>query len=226
MVFLGLTLSPSPPVRTVGYLTAVGIAVSFLLCLTLLPLLLVLFDPQRTADRRCASFPDVLAGFVERRRTLIILSFLALSIPAVWGAAHNRINDNVTAYFPESHAIHKDTKLVENRLSGINELLYSLDTGQRNGMFQVDAVAAVSRFSAWLRSHPDVIRVTSIADVPAIRTATQEGRLQDRLEFYRRQVESDSADNTLLALEVSDDYSAKTSASLTRRLLPLSTGFR
>lgn len=210
--FLGLILSPSPPIRVMGYLVATGVVVSFILCMTLLPVLQARLDPWKPNARRPFEFVSIFATLIARRRTGIILIFVVLAIPAIWSASRNVINDNVFDYFPSSHAFSRDTQLVEEHFVGMNEILYSMETGQDFGFFNASAVEALDSLATWLRQQPEVRRVVSIADIDVIKEATQDGRLQRRLDFYRDRVEDFASENSLLAFGVSDNFS---SAALT-----------
>jgi predicted RND superfamily exporter protein len=206
--FLGLTFSPSPPVRIVGYLAAAGISVSFILCMTLLPVLQARFDPWKPAANVRLAALDRLSQFVARRRTGLVVMFLLLALPAAWLVSRNVISDNVFDYFPSSHAFYRDTKLVEDQFSGVNEVLYSAETGRELGFFDADAVEALGRLSTWLARQPEVNRAISLLDFDVIDEARQEGRLQERLDFYRDRIVSSSDVSPLSGLAVSDDYSS------------------
>jgi len=216
--FLGLTLSPSPPVRVGGYVVAAGIVISFILCMTLLPVLQARFDPWKPSAETRAAFLDRLAIFVTRRRAGIVIVFLLLSLPAVWFASRNVVSDNVLDYFVPSHAFYRDTQLVEDQLSGVNEVLYSMDTGEEFGLFSADAVEALHRLSKWLGQQPEANRVNSIADADVLEEARQEGRLQQRLDFYRDRIDISGGRNPLLSLEVSDDYSSSVVTAYLKQL--------
>jgi len=206
--FLGLLLSPSPPIRVLAYLVVAGIVVSFILCMTLLPVLQARFDPWKRGEKTRDFFIPRLAGFVSRRgRTLIIL-FLLLSLPATWLVSRNVVSDNVLEYFASSHTFSRDTQLVENHLSGVNEVFYSLQTGKQSDFYNAEAILALTRFSDWLNDQPEVNRSGSIAAANVLQEAMQEDRLQQRLDFYRDRSSSSSARNPLLALAVSSDYSS------------------
>jgi predicted RND superfamily exporter protein len=206
--FLGLALSPSPPVRLVGYLVATGIVFSFVLCLTLLPVLQARFDPYRPGLADRVAFLDRLAIFATARRTGITILFLLLSLPAAWFASQNVVSDNVLEYFVPGNPFYEDTQLVADKLSGVNEVLYSVETGTEFGLFDADALNAPHSLANWLRLQNEVIRVVSVSDIDQLEEARQEGRLQERLDFYRNRIGASETDNPLLALEVSGDYSS------------------
>ena len=206
--FVGLTLSPSPPVRTVGFLVAIGIVVSFVLCMTLLPVLQARLDPWRPRSRRRPFIIEHLVSFTSKRRVGIISVFLLVALPTGWLASQNVIRDDVFEYFAPSHPYYQDTTLVDDHLSGINEVLYSVDSGDAFGLIQADAVDALHELATWLDKQPEVNRVVSFSNAAVLREARQQGRLSERLAFYRDRLEKpDTATSPLTAL-VSDDYSA------------------
>jgi predicted RND superfamily exporter protein len=129
-------------------------------------------------------------------------------MPAAWLSSRNVISDNVFEYFSPSHPFSKDTRLVDRELSGVNEIVYSVDSGKESGFFNAAALEAVDDFSTWLRQQPEVNRATSVADIDVLVEAKLEDRLQQRLDFYRTRIDTSVENNPLLSLDVSDDYSS------------------
>jgi hypothetical protein len=186
--------------------------------MTLVPVLQARLDPWRpSAGTRSASL-NRLATFVTRRRAGLVMLFLVLSLPAAWLASRNVISDNVLTYFVPSHAFYQDTKLVDDQLGGVSEVLYSIETGEQFGFFSADAIEALDKMSTWLRQQPEVNRVVSIADTDVLQEARQQGRLQQRLDFYRDRIGESGGLNRLLALEVSDDYSSSVVTAYLKQL--------
>jgi predicted RND superfamily exporter protein len=215
--FLGLLLSPSPPVRLIGLLVATGVSTSYLLCLTLVPALQTWLDPV-PARRGPQPFQlDKLAKRARQYDRKITLIFLVLLIPAGWLSMKNIISDNVFEYFPSTHPFYQDTLLVEQRFSGINRVLYSINDPAPQSVLTEKFIKDSSRFSDWLKQQPEVNRVSSLLDLKQIQEARRQGRLQDRLSHYRALFSEPSA--TPLSLPgVSADL---TSAMLSVYLLPL-----
>ncbi len=206
--FLGLVFSPSPPIQVMGQLLAAGILVALVLCLTLLPVLQARFDPWHP-DARARRFALAeLAGWVSRRRVPIITLTALLVLPASWLASHNVVTDNLFNYFSDSHAYHRDTQLAATHLSGVSELFYSVDSGTPQGLFDASTVDGIHAFSHWLEQQPEVVNVVSIANARVLAEARDEGRLQDRLDFYRTQLDDSAATIPMLNLSVSPDYAA------------------
>lgn len=205
--FLGLAFSPSPPVRTVGYIVAFGIALSFVLTVVLLPVLLCGVKVNQGLDLRAMFQISLLSRFITANSRSIVASFTLVALLSAAGVFGNEINDNVFEYFPDSHEFRQDTRLIDEEFSGVNRMSYSLETGQRYGIFQQVFLEKMEAFSLWLRTQPEVNRVVTIADLPRIRQVVGV-RDPSSLMRYRRIAE----DNTPAALSlqhyVSEDYSA------------------
>ena len=97
---------------------------------------------------------------------------------------------------------------MHEQLSGINELLYTVDSGIEYGVFDLHYVNQLAEFADWLSEQPEVIRVSSVARSPVLRDARQNNRLSERLEFYRNRATSGAAPSELAAREVSRDFQA------------------
>lgn len=205
--FLGLAFSPSPPVQVVGYLVAIGIIASFLLSMSLLPSILAFYDPWVPRKKKHVGSWNSLTAFVVQRRSSIIFAFVLLSVPATWLASRNVISDNAFEYFSSSHSFTQDTRLVDIELSGVNEVFFSFDTGNPMGLFDENAINAIGRFVAWLEQQPEVRRIVSITASEALREAQAEGRLQQRLDFYKARLDTDER-SQMLNFAVSDDYAS------------------
>jgi uncharacterized protein len=127
-----------------------------------------------------------------------------LSAVGVFG---NEINDNVFEYFPDSHEFRQDTRLIDEEFSGVNTISYSLETGQRYGIFQQVFLEKMEAFSLWLHTQPEVNRVVTIADLPRIRHVVGV-RDPSSLMRYRRIAEDNTPAALSLQHHVSEDYSA------------------
>lgn len=186
--FLGLLLSPSPPIQVMGYLVATGVLVSWLLCMTLVPSLQARFDPPVRSRPFATHVLQAIGTIVRQRRQVILVVFLGTAVPAAFLASTNKISDNVFAYFPSAHPFSVDTQMVEAHFSGINEVAYSLAVADEEQDFldPGDAMVAV-RFSDWLQQQPEVIRVRSLVDNEPIREAIAEDELTEFLDFVKEQ---------------------------------------
>ena len=205
--FLGLALSPSPPVRTVGYIVAFGIALSFLMTVILLPVLLCGVKVKSGLDLHAVFQIPLLIRFVAANSRSIVASFTLVGLLSAAGVFGNVINDNVFEYFPDSHEFRQDTRLIDEEFSGVNTISYSLEAGQRYGIFQQLFLEKMEAFSLWLRAQPEVNRVVTIADLPRLRRVAGV-RDPSSLMRYRRIAEDNMPAALSLQHHVSEDYSA------------------
>lgn len=205
--FLGLAFSPSPPVRTVGYIVAFGITLSFLLTVIHLPLLLCGMKVNRGLDLRAVFQIPLLIRFITTNARLILASFTLVALLSAVGVFGNEINDNVFEYFPDSHEFRQDTRLIDEEFSGVNTISYSLETGQRYGIFQQMFLERMEAFSLWLRTQPEVNRVVTIADLPRVRQGMGV-RNASSLMRYQRIAQENTPAALSLQHHVSEDYSA------------------
>ena len=205
--FLGLAFSPSPPVRTVGYIVAFGIALSFVLTVTLLPVLLCGVKVTQGRDLRAVFQIPLLIRFITANSRSIVALFTLVALLSAAGVFGNEINDNVFEYFPDSHEFRQDTRLIDEEFSGVNKISYSLETGQRYGVFQQVFLEKMEAFALWLRTQPEVNRVVTIADLPRIRHVVGV-RDPSSLMRYRRMAEDNTPAALSLQHHVSEDYSA------------------
>lgn len=216
--FLGLSFSPSPPVRVVGYTVAAGVLLSYALCVTLLPWLLARVDPFRP-ERPAPSFR--LTGFADAvgaRARMVVLLFAVLTVPAAYWVGNNVVSDSVFEYFPRKHEFYRATEIVDRRLSGINEVLYSFDTGERGGLLEVAVIDKLDEFRSWLLAQDEVHKVVSLADLPQVAEARADGRLEQRLAHYRDLALRREAPPAVLTQEVSRDFAATCVAVYLRQL--------
>jgi predicted RND superfamily exporter protein len=119
------------------------------------------------------------------------------------------VSDNVFQYFAAEHEFRRDTQLVEDHLSGANELLISVDTQASAGLFDAGVVLAVRDLSDWLIAQPEVRNVVAISDSALLRDAIHNDRLQERLDFLQRNLqERRVVSNPATGLRITADNSA------------------
>ena len=205
--FLGLAFSPSPPVRTVGYIVAFGIALSFVLTLTLLPVLLCCVQRIPRLDLRTTLRIPSLIRFITVNSRSILTSFALVALLSAIGVFGNEINDNVFEYFPDSHEFRHDTRLIDEEFSGVNTISYSLATGQEYGIFQQEFLETMEAFSIWLRKQAEVNRVLTIADLPGIHQLVRVGGVSS-LTHYQRIAKDNTPASLSLQHHVSENYSS------------------
>lgn len=166
--FLSLALTALEPQRILGFYGAVSVAISTVMTFSLLPALLVLFDPK--PNQGTGSFPqrleemlarslDVLQRVSPRRMAglaaVLVLAALALT------ALRLRIEDNWIGNLPPSSSTVRGDRAINRLLAGTNTLDLMIDSGSPRGFLEPEAVAALGALEEALAASPDVGAVQS-----------------------------------------------------------------
>ena len=164
--FLCLNFSDSPPFRTLGNLVAFGLILTFLLTFTFLPALMTWLPPQLALRRK--AFERAMAhlgGFVVKRHKLILCAGLAIAVTCAWGTRQLTFDDRFSQYFSERFAFRQATDILEQRLTGLTALEFSLPAGLEGGAANPAFLADADQFAAWMRQQPETAALSSPTDI-------------------------------------------------------------
>ena len=163
--FLSMNFSDSPPFHDLGNITAVGVMAAWLFSVTLLPALMAIFpakarDPKGGFEKQMAAFGDLV---IAKRKPLLWGMVLA-SVALLSFIPKNELDDNFIEYFDESIAFRSDSDFINENLTGLFQVQYSLDAGESNGVADPAFLGKLDRFVEWLRIQPEVKHVNTITD--------------------------------------------------------------
>ena len=163
--FLLLTLSPSPPIRLVGILVAIGIVISFVFALTLLS-----FAATKIKISRCQAIRITqrislqhLWGKISPYQAKILPLLLLLAMASIVTVSRMKINDNVYQYFPASHEFSVGTQLLDRHFSGVATIEYSIESNQVDGIITPAYLSKLQEFTEWLQRQPATVKVQSLS---------------------------------------------------------------
>lgn len=164
--FLGMNFSESPAFHDFGNITAMGVLYAFLLTLTLLPGVVLLF-PMTPVDKPLPLTPFMVAfSRAVIRNEKVLRWSIALMLPVICAfIPQNELNDDIVAYFDEGTEFRRSVDFANEHLSGFQYILYSLDSGRESYVNDPEFLTKVDRFSDWLRQQPNVSHVFSYADI-------------------------------------------------------------
>jgi predicted RND superfamily exporter protein len=167
--FASFATATLPSVRNFGLIVAVGVSLSFLTTVTVLPVLLsiVPFPKRKHSPTRATELLDVaLVRFwraIRHRRGLVLAS--ALAVLAIGAAAASGV-DIVNAYtgiLPNGPA--KDgVRALEQKLSGVVRLVVYVE-GDVGSMKRPDVLKAIAAIDALAEQQPEVDSSISLADL-------------------------------------------------------------
>lgn len=164
--FLSLNFSEMPPFRVMGNIVAFGAMCAFVYSVTLLPALLAVMPLRAPAKRKQkTAFFERLGSFVISNRTVLLWTFVVLSVVSVIGVSRIEFNDNNLKLLNESNELRQSADFINEHFSGLDSFEYSLNSGQSGGVIDIEFLQQVDAFAKWLRAQPEVSHVTSITDV-------------------------------------------------------------
>jgi len=164
--FLTMHFSDVPPFHDLGKMVVVGVMVSFLLSMTLIPWLIMLL-PIRVKKQETQSEISLrfVADFVIANNKTIIGVFVALTIGMAALIPLNVINDNIWEYFDTTVQFRVDTDYASEHLTGPYYLEYSLESNQNGGISSPEYLNSLDQFRQWLDKQPEVVHVNSLSDI-------------------------------------------------------------
>lgn len=199
--FLSMNTSDVPLFGDLGTLTAFGVAAAWLFSMTVLPALIMILPVKvkPKASRSNALMERLADGVIAKRRPLfwsILIGSLGLSAMTFT----NTINDEFIRYFDTSLTFRSDTDRVEEKLTGIYSIDYSLHSALDGGIANPQFLEDTERFAQWLRSQPEVQHVSSITDIYKRLNRNMHG---DDPQWYRLPESTELASQYMLLYEMS-----------------------
>jgi predicted RND superfamily exporter protein len=113
------------------------------------------------------------------------------------------LNDDPAGYFSEAIPLTNAIQVVEDKLSGTQNVHYSLDSGKPGGVSDPQFLREVSSFVDWLREQPEVTNVESFIDTLKRLNQVMHG---DAAEWHRLPDEQALAAQYILLYEISVPY--------------------
>ncbi|SMF55919.1 hypothetical protein SAMN02745866_03568 [Alteromonadaceae bacterium Bs31] len=199
--FLSMNFSDAPPFHDLGNITAFGVMLAFALSVTLLPAMMAIIPVKASASQsRFGNWMEALGEFVLARRKPIfyISSLAALALAAA--IPLNTFDDNFVGYFDKSVEFRTDTDYINDNLTGIYQVQFSLSAGEDYGVSDPEFLNTVNGFVEWYRSQPEVTHVNSFTDTFKRINKNMHG---DDAAYYGLPKEKELAAQYLLLYELS-----------------------
>lgn len=168
--FLTLHFNDSPPFRVMGYIVAAGVVFALLLTVFFTaPLLswLPLKAPKKISPLMAEDSPAMgrFADWVIRHRFRLLGGMGLLATLLIACVPRNVVNDDIVKYYTPGTTFRQDMEFVNEHLTGIGEINYSLPAAGPDGILEPDYLRQVDAFAQWLKQQPGVTQVNSLADI-------------------------------------------------------------
>ena len=122
--FLSFIFCDIRPVIDFGYMMSVGLIISMLVTMILLPSLIIQFKPKivKKDQSKDSKFFKNLAHFAINQKLLIIFSSAGILLASFYGSSKITVENSFINYFNKDTEIYKGMKLIDEKLGGTTPL--------------------------------------------------------------------------------------------------------
>jgi predicted RND superfamily exporter protein len=164
--FLTLNFSETPPFQDLGNTAAFGVMAAWAMSMTFLPAMIFALPVKiKPTESKESSAMANFAEFVIAKQKAILWTFIPISAALVYGVTQIELNDDYVKYFDKRIEFRNDTDAAYDKLTGINNIQYSLSAKESNGITDPEYLRVLEEFVEWHRQQPLVMNVDSINDV-------------------------------------------------------------
>lgn len=163
--FYSLNFMDSNAFSDLGNIAIYGVAMAFILSLTLFPACLLWLTPKNPSTGiKQEALSQWIANIAITHRKPLAIGFFLLTIATTPFLTQNTFNDDFLAKLP------KDTELViaadtyMQHMPAIHTIGYSLASGSTNGINSPEYLRKVDEFITWYKQQPEVTNVYSYVD--------------------------------------------------------------
>ncbi len=160
--FISFQSSSIVPINVLGTLTALGVALAFLLTIFFIPVILSYIpEPKKKVTEHVNSvliqkFLVKVTGINQRHGRKIMAIFCALTLFSAYGISRLKIETNFLEYFPRHDKVRQDLEFFDKNLSGIGdyELVLSTDNPRWEIAKDPTVLKSVDQFKEEVFHHP------------------------------------------------------------------------
>jgi hypothetical protein len=165
--FLTMHFSEAPPFRELGYMMAFGNIILFIHAVITLPALLVILPGKEkgVGQSKSETLMEQLSYFVikNRKRLLVFNGFFIIFLSL--GMTQIKLDDTWTKYFDKRFEIRSHSDFVQNNLTGLDTIEYSIPSGEQDGINDPEYWKKLEKLADRIRQEPNVNHVTTLSDV-------------------------------------------------------------
>jgi len=164
--FLCINFSDSPPLAELGTITAVGVVAAFMVTLLCLPYLIMKI-PMKIPEKRVGIMNNFtpLYRLVTKNTQAVFWGSVLVAGTCIFFIQKNDLNDNFIKYFGHGTEIRQASEHIQERLTGVDSIAFSLSSHEVDGIHSPDFLRKVDAFVDWCRQQRIVVHVDSYIDV-------------------------------------------------------------
>lgn len=181
------------PIADLGFFSAVGVMLSLLFTLILLPALLAIFPlkQQKVRDNEIKEgifdrFLDMVTNLTTSRPKLIAILSLLVVLAFSAGIPKLQFSHNMLQWLPNDFPVRVATEVIDDQLRGSVALEVVVDTGIENGLYNRNFLLALDNLGYELESFDkDSLFVGKVLDVTTILKEIHKALNENRPYMYK-----------------------------------------
>jgi uncharacterized protein len=181
------------PVADLGLFSSIGVLLSLIFTLILLPTLLAIFplkqkagETQDVGETKFDIFLDWVATITTSRPRLVATLCLVIVLGFAAGIPKLQFSHNLLLWLPDQLPVRVATEVIDKNLRGSVALEVILDTGSENGLYDQNVLRAMDQLGAELEDfEQDSLFVGKVISVTTILKEIHKALNENRQEMYR-----------------------------------------
>ena len=201
--FSALAYSDSPPYISLGLITAMGVAISWLYLMLFVPAVLCSIGLDAKQGYGSYNWTRTFADFVVAHYKTLGTVFFAIAVILTSFIPKIELNDDPIQYIDESLAFRQDANFVRREFWGSYAVNMKIPAEGEGGVSEPEYLNGIEKLSDWLYSWPNVTVVNSF--IPTIKRLNQAFQRDDPA-FYTIPQQRDLISQYILLYEMSLPY--------------------
>ncbi|MBV1880982.1 MAG: MMPL family transporter [Pseudomonadales bacterium] len=167
--FLCLNFSDSPPFHDLGNIVAMGVMVSYILSMVMMPAL-VMVTPDKEYKAESVASHRIMVKFgdwvIEYAKPLFFIMGAVIVVLVAY-VPTTKLEDNWHDYFDETFEVRRANDFMTRELTGMNRLDFSFpaNPNQEQGALDVVYQQKLDDFTQWVKTQPNVVSVSTFSDI-------------------------------------------------------------
>jgi predicted RND superfamily exporter protein len=166
-----LVVSKTVMLRHFGLTSGLGVMVSYVVIITVVPAVLTWVTPPKRDEvrrERTSMFTNATTGLVERLlrwRWVVLVATALFTIGAGYVASRITVDHALLDQFDETDPVYTTTLLIEEKLAGVRPLEVVLVSTEGDHFMDPEMVQTIQKIRNWAALRPEIIRTSSYGDM-------------------------------------------------------------
>jgi hypothetical protein len=193
------------PISDLGIFASLGVLISLLLTLTLLPALLSITKLQPKAKQEAGKMDKLMKKLavipVKYTKSVLVGSFIVVAL-SLLAATQVKLSHNPLNWFQPDNINRVSTEVIDKQMNGSVTIEVVVDTGKVNGWHNPEKLAKLNAFSKRVEAYSDEFtHVGKVVSLATIVKETNRALHENKEEFYTIPKEADLVSQELLLFE-------------------------